>query len=979
MADCFSDLCMIDYDASEECPNIDVLFSLPSVPSSSCLLQNAFQKHPRLFNCCHINASSLQLHFDEFTFLFETCHPHCIAISETWMVPSLPDSIIGFKGYNLIRGDRIGKKGGGVAIYLRDDLKFKVIASATQCGRPEFLFIECIINHRKAMIGVVYKAPNVGFLCDIEDVIFQLAPLYADIIVLGDWNINALKDTPDRRHMFDMLETCTLSLLPLQPTHHLPDSSSSIDHIIVSQRQKAISFGQIPVTQISKHDLIYMSYSLRVPKYQPFKLTFRNFKHCNFDQLKIDAIAMPWSEIDCLPTLDDKVMRFNQLVNNVFDAHAPFKTVRITRPQAPWMTPQIQSMRRLRDASFSYYKRLGTEENFSRYKFFRNKLKQLIRNSKLKFYFNLSTSLNTKKTWKMLKASGIGKGSPPMPGALNLDDLNNFFASSISPNLADVQAVVEAITNLPRSELPLFTFKEVSSEAVRQAIHRVKSRAIGSDKISISMLLHINAATLRPFTGIINSSLTSSVFPSPWKDALVRPLPKNSKPVCSSDFRPISLLPAMSKCLEYIAYDQLAEHLQEHNLLDPFQSGFRSHHSTCTALLRVVDDARLAIDNKKLTLMVLLDFSLAFNSVNYDILLAKLQRYNNLSESALSWVKSYLNERHQTVVGNDSSQSSVITLSNGVPQGSVLGPLLFSLYIQDVRDCFRFCKYHCYADDIQLYYHFSPSDTLLAFQHVNDDLSRILSWSRKNLLAINPGKCQAIVVGSQKMLNFFNSEPCPPLMLGGSIIPLSPTVKNLGIIIDQTLSWKAQVMSVRKKVFYCLHSLRRLKNVLPDKLRNRLIQSLVFPHFDYCDSLFSNLSVNLQRLLQVAQNNCIRFCCNIPYMDRVTPYYLHLSWLKLDGRRKLHQGVLTYKILHQLAPPYLSLNFNCLSNRRYNTRGVNPLAMPVHRTHTFHSSFIVSSTSLWNSIPRVVRDSPTIATFRTRFKEHLLRTAMLQL
>lgn len=968
MASSFNELCSIDISSAPDAC-LDPLLSLPPVPSPSSLLERALSSHPRLSHFCHVNACSLPSHIDEMTFLFENRLPVGISVVETWLSPSLPDALVRLPGYNLVRTDRQGKRGGGVALYLRDDLKYKIIASAGQCGRPEFLFVETKISCQQVLIGVIYKPPNVGYLNDIEDIIFQLAPIYTDIIIMGDWNINVLKNSPDVRHMREILSLTNLELLPLLPTHHLPDSSSQIDHIIVSKRHKAASFGQIPVVEISKHDLIYVSYSLKAPKYQPFSLTFRNFKRCNVDNLKAAALQLPWDQIDSLAHIDDKLAQFNQLTLGIFDIYAPLKTVRITRPKAPWLTPHIQGLRKIRDASFSVYKQDNTSTNFERYKYFRNKVKQQIRNSKLKFFYNLSSSLNTKKTWKVLKASGIGKQSASHVVGHDLNLLNTIFAATQTPNMVAVRQTISEIFSQPRPPVPVFSFRQVSSNEVLKAANRIKSKAVGSDGISIQMFSLISQASLPALTSIINQSIRDSIFPSLWKNAHIRPLPKKSKPTCPSDFRPISILPALSKCLEYIALDQLESHFRDNKLHDSCQSGFRSNHSTCTALLRIADDCRYAMDRQQLTIIVLLDFSLAFNSINFDILGAKLQHFYNLAPSATAWIQSYLNGRQQRVLGDESMMSDSILLRNGTPQGSVLAPKIFQSAISDIGKCFLSCKYHCYADDIQTYFHFNISETDNAFLKINDDLARVLEWSEKNLLKLNPVKCQAVVIGTQSMLERFRSRPHPDIRLGESIIPLSPSVKNLGVMFDSKLSWSDQVSAVCKKVFGSLHSLHRLKNFLPQKLKIRLVQSLIFPHFDYCDSLYSSLSVHLQGRLQRAQNCCLRFCCNTPYRERVTPVYLSISWLKLDGRRSLHQATLIYKILHNSAPEYLSCDFIPLSNR--NARRDDLLSIPRHTTQIYHNSFLITSINLWNSIPRDIRSSPSISIFKARFRRYL--------
>lgn len=298
-------------------------------------------------------------------------------------------------------------------------------------------------------------------------------------------------------------------------------------------------------------------------------------------------------------------------------------------------------------------------------------------------------------------------------------------------------------------------------------------------------------------THIFNASIMTGSYPSLWKMALVKPLPKSNTPSTVNQYRPISILPTLSKALEHIVHGQLTNYLDEHKLLDDYQSGFRHGHSTTTALLKVTEDIREAMDMDEVTALTLLDFSNAFSSVDIDLLLAKMKTLH-LSDNTLSWMDSYLRDRQQCV-SLDNQFSQWRCTKAGVPQGSVLGPLLFSIYINDVSKNLRYCRYHLYADDLQLYIHSRPNTINESIDKLNCDLATVSTWAANFGLALNPSKTQAIIIGHKRLVNSLNNSNLSVVTLNNTLIPYSSVVKNLGFFFDNNLSWNFQVKETIKK------------------------------------------------------------------------------------------------------------------------------------------------------------------------------------
>lgn len=930
-------------------------------------LDSLLQLHSSSFHVVHINAQSLLQHYDYLRIMFQSQLVHVISVSETWLKPSLDSQLVYLPGYVLYRNDRTGKGAGGVGMYVREDLHVKHVDSSPSDyhSMSEFLFLEISFSHNKLLCGVIYKPPGVdNNFNDYESCLFHLVPKYEHIIISGDHNSDLLSDKTESRHVRVMYESCQLNILPFQPTHH----KAILDLLVVKDVNRVASHGQLSAPGFSYHDLIFLSYSLKTPKFTPKYITYRNLKNININNLLNDSSQVPWSDVQLLHTVDDKVNLFNVYLLSLYDRHAPLVTKRVTHPPSPWLTLDIRKLMRKRDRLYRRFKKTDNLTFLTRYKQLRNRVNQLIRNSKLRLAHTLCEETG-RTLWKKLRVWSVGKKVKPLPSELDPDLLNNHFCNSVpqADPLTVLNTVVE-LNLLPRPNFPEFEFLPVNSTQVKQALLSIKSNAEGCDGINIKLLKLIIEHILPSLTHIFNFSFSSGVFPDIWKHARIRPLAKVMTPTGVGDYRPISILPALSKVAEKLVCTQLTRYLSNHNLLDRFQSGFRNKHSTSTALTCVLDDLGIAVDSGLVSLLSLLDFSKAFDSVNFEILLAKLSSFN-LSNNVINWFRSYLFGRSQSVLVNNKS-SCLLSVSCGVPQGSVLGPLLFSIYLSGISSCFQHCSYHLYADDLQVYLSSSIDDFSHAVDKLNSDLQAVKRWSDGNMLTLNPSKCQVMIVGfPTSLIRVFNNSP-KPVIISDQIIPYErKSVKNLGVYFDPNLSWDQHTTHLCKKIFSILHYLNKLKYLLPVSVKAKLIQSLVIPVVDYCDVVFAGLSVKNSNRIQKVFNTCVRFIFNSKRRDHITPLLKQLSWLKLTHRRSLHSLSFLHNISSNNSPVYLTDRVNKLSTDRNGTM----FEIKRHTTLLYSSTFVVRAVREWNNLPREIRSLPQLNKFKTAVHNHYIQ------
>ncbi|KAI5747281.1 hypothetical protein M8J77_013016 [Diaphorina citri] len=951
-------------------PSQSDLSDADDVISSNDLLKERLEPFSGKLTLCHLNFHSLRstTKFEEFTRLFDASGLDVICITESWLDPSIPDSEVSLPGYRVVRNDRQGKSGGGVAIYFNNSFTFKVLESSSPVYNeaPEYIIMELVINTCPILLAVVYHPPRAGDLSQFEDSLELVLPHYSHRLICGDFNVDLLTSSPKSISLKSMFSTLNLNILPLQPTHCTRTSSSLLDLLIVGDLQDVLSFGQLPVG-CSDHDLIYLAYSLFPTKHKDRVITSRNFKKFNSSQFLHDACAANWDQIYSLENIDDKLSCFNDLVLTLFNKHAPFRTFKASRPPAPWMTTDIKRLLNRRDRARRRFARTGSAQHFEAFRYARNKAKQAIRTAKLRHTHELFPSNlpikkfheNIKKIRPKIKEDNVDTDP---------DALIGFFSSIPQPDQSVVDATCSHYSSVSPPDTPLFEFKEFTYSDLAKHLKKGNPSSMGYDQIPLSFLT-IMLDTIAPvILHIFNLSIRQKVFPSLWKKGLIRPIPKVKKPSNPSDYRPISLLCSLSKVLERMVHHQVTTHLNSHNLLHSLQSGFRTGHSTCSALLKVSDDLQRSMDNKMASLLVLFDFSKAFDVVSHRILLSKLRTFG-FSENVILWFQSYLCGRHQCVLGAEGKRSRFLPVVSGVPQGSVLGPLLFCLFINDIHSCFRACRFHLYAviaDDLQLYFSFAVTDLPEAVSTVNSDIANLVTWAKKHGLLINTSKTKVLLIASPGIhRNRSLSSAC--IQVEGNALELVQSARNLGIFINNTMDWSDEVNNVRKKVFGALWSLRRLKKFLSQNTRKLLIKYYVLPLFEYCAPLLNGITQEESLRLQRAQNACVRFIFNVRKWEHITPYFNRLQWLKVENRRKLLTLFMIFKILSTQSPPYLYEKFRFRDSIRTRDTRTHPLMLekPKCRTESYRSSFLPYAVDLWNLIPYPILNSLSFLAFKT--------------
>ena len=507
-------------------------------------------------------------------------------------------------------------------------------------------------------------------------------------------------------------------------------------------------------------------------------------------------------------------------------------------------------------------------------------------------------------------------------------------------------------------------------EDIHRIIQSIRTNASGVDGISVKMLKYCSPFLDQYVTHIINSCIETNYFPDQWKTSIGKPLSKIKDPLTFNDIRIISILPILSKVLEKVLYYQLFLHCVENDIIPDSQCGFRRDFSTSVALVGITDDIITSIDKKLNTALVLLDFSKAFDTVNHDLLLAKL-KYYGLLESSLNLVKSYFSNRFQKISSNNKYSEQVQILS-GVPQGSILGPLFFIIYTSDILKSLRHCKVRAYADDTQIYFHFNHHDYLNASACINHDLNTLKHLSLEHNLNLNPSKSFLMLFGSKNNVSFLRDNI--NIILNDVKLPIVSTAKNLGIILDSELRFKDYVKKIIQRSYLSLKILYNNRHILSFGLRKMLCESLVLSNFNYCDFIYGPCldAMDINRIQKV-QNTCLRVIFGLRKFDHISYTFKEISWLTMKSRRTLHLVTFFNKLLSNPVLP-LSIKSKFVFRDNVHSRNIrfgNKITMPHHQSAMFQRSFTYNAIKIYNSLPNeflLLRSDQ----FKARYKKYLL-------
>jgi len=928
----------------------------------------------------NFNIRSFSSNVDNFlsfmrTFDFEF---HIFCFTETWFSSDeCTPSLAGFDAHHTVRCGR----GGGVSLYCSQLIESQKLEKQSFVDDDiEVCTVRIVTKPNSIIIIAIYRPPNgkVDVFCDrLSALINESSFAGGDIVLIGDLNINLLlSEVGDSNVELFTTMMNSLSFLPhitkptRFPTGCQAGTPSLLDHIWFNRLYPCIS--GIMISNISDHMpnfVIILNQDLGTPS--TTKIMFRD--HCESNmRIFLSKIGQCNNIIaDNGNDLNLLMESFHDRINEIYCESFPLKIKFLSRKRlsSPWLRGDLLSKIKLKSKYFKLLKLdLITNEFYNRY---RNMVTNSVRNAKKNYFracFERSQN-DCKQTWKIIKnlmnvnvtkskIKSIVVNDRIVSGDGEIADLFNRHFTNVAHKINDSipPPVGDPVENIVlQSDNSFFLFPVTKGELLG-LISKIKNSRYGINTIPTFIFKKAAYLLIDTITLLVNKSFSLGVFPNCLKYAQVVPVYKDGPASCIDNYRPISVLPMFSKIIEKCMYIRLVAFLDKFNLLSESQFGFRSGSNTSKAILKFMKFVYCALDERCHVLGMFIDLRKAFDTVDHNTLLRKMNRYG-VRGIANDWFKSYLSGRYQCVrVGNSKSDFAAITV--GVPQGSVIGPLLFLLYINDLPNISREACFSLFADDTTVAIRNENYSDLI--NAANSLLDRLCVWTKNNRLSLNANKSSSLLITNRR-----SDIQTPTLVtIGDSPLWFADSVKFLGVHLDRKLNFSHHVRFVSSKLSKTVGIFYRIRDLVPESLLISLYYSLFYPYLIYCVLVWGNTYDEQINSIVVLQKRVVRLITSESYLAHTDPLFYRTRILKFEDIYKLFVGVDMFFRRGSNSVEYPSHD--------YLTRNRNNALPSFHRLTLSQSSVDYQGPIVWNSIPSRVKACTNVNSFKKEFKDFLV-------
>lgn len=917
----------------------------------------------------HVNARSLRNKID----LFEAeCNDFdIVTVSETWLAdrPTTDrdtDTTLSIHLTNFhapVCLHRPDDPHGGVAIYVKNSLFLKPRPDLQVTGL-EAVWVETKLNHESILIGSFYRpsGAKVEYWNLVNESIDKANNQFKKFLVLGDFNEDWFSNPS--KHLLNILHVYNLHQLINTPTRITHATSTCID-LIITQTPGIVQKVDVLPAFCSDHSVpqVILKHANKSPS--AFKRTIYSYEKLDIDTFCFKLQTLNWHFIFMEHDIDTSCKMFTEKYFGIAKDCMPYKTVTVRTRNAPWMTKEIQLSLKHRNRLHKKAKQTNNPIEWDNFRNFRNRVTNHIRTRKEEYYCDLNEQINnpqqfgSKDWWKLvncfMKRKGIDQNEIPPIQIGDKTHYSNKSKADIFNDFFIQQATLEN-DNDPLPRIPYLTPEinnlELLIEDVLEVLKNLHgNKATGPDQIHNTLLRASADIIAKPLTMFFNRCLSEGKFPSLWKTAIVTPiLKKGNKGECTN-YRPISLLSCVGKTFERCVHKHIFHFLKQNDIITDSQSGFMPGDSTVNQLLCTYNYLCEQYDQSVTTQSIFFDISKAFDRVWHRGLISKLDSVG-IRGTLLNWFTHYLKDRKQKVVIKGES-SEERTVPSGVPQGSVLGPLLFIVYINDiVKDIQSNIK--LFADDTSMSFSSNEANRL---QHtLNIDLNTISEWSKNWKLTFNNTKTELLTIKR-------NQNPVLPLFFSQNILEEATHHKHLGITIQNNCKWDQHINNTAAKVKLLLNCLLSLKYKLNRKALETMYNSFILPILDYADIIWDNCTKQQADILENLHLEGLRTITGLVKGTSHAKLYTESGFCSLKERRERHKMIMFFKIIHGLTPQYLSNLLPPLIStvNPYHRRRPLDRIVPRFKTDIFRHSFFPSATDSWNKLPLTVQQNNSIS------------------
>ena len=906
------------------------------------------------------------------------------AMCETWLTDSAntTTAVVKNYGYEIFHEFRNDQRGGGVALIIKPAIRSSPLQSCHRFTSFELTMRLIKSEKCKTIIATMYRTGSLTSLFnkELDLLLSDISTRCDSFMVVGDLNIHFNK-RGIAKQVLDLFSSYGMKRIVTEPTHV---NGESLDQIFLYSMDDLVSCSELFIDSLhrlgSDHYPIYCDINLTLQKKYFKTITYRDINTMDTDGFNNDLYGL-LSNFNVSGSFKFTVKDLSESVSTILDLYAPFTTKHISIVNsAPWFDQEYRDLRKLRRSAESKKSRSG--KDYLHYKRLCKEANELACQKK-KAYFKKridNSSHKPRNLYKLVNKALDRKQISVFPdytedmGKL-VEDFNQYFTNKIDSIRDKIPATSDPDLTAGASTSQLFEFVPTDESEIRFIIEESGISCSQADILPQRLYKDSFESLLPVLVQLVNLSLSSGSMGG-VKLADIVPLVKDESldPNTLKNYRPVSNLTFLGKLIERVVLRRLNDHLSKNGLQCPEQYAYKKNHSTETLLIKIVNDVLIAADEKSATIIMLLDLSAAFDTVDHNLLLRILKLEIGIRGTALAWFTSFLKDRSQRVrLGRTTSES--ITICFGVPQGSVLGPVLFNLYLRSIYRVVQSLDFKIfgYADDHQIMKSFSASQQVLVLtQQLKNCFYIIEKWMAQFFLQLNQSKTKLIILGPSKVLK--EIEISGVSITSCTNIMFVPTVKNLGFIIDSKLNFHEQIKSLKKKCFHTLRNLRKIRCLLSEKDMKVVVNSLVMSCLDYCNALFIGAGEQQLNQLQLVQNAASKAITGKYKYDHIGDDLLNLHWLDIRKRIIFKVALMAHKSILGVAPVYMQDMF------KYSHHGhVLKLMTPFAFSRYGSRSFSYVAPRIYNRLPTIVTTSENLKDFKTKLKTYLFKLSTNEL
>ena len=872
-----------------------------------------------------INLQSINNKFQGLRDLVHNVDPTVICTQEIWKAnPGTDYSIRGFGKPLLRTRHTMGstRMGGGVGIWVKDDIDIEEIDITNKEGIFESNAVH-LPKHNLTILNI-YRPPGdeEPFIDLLLENLKKIKKKYmtSDLQVVGDFNIDLSLETNQSTELISSMLEFNLVQQVTAYTRVTKTSRSLIDHVYIKTKGQFKT--DVLITDLSDHyAVLSQRISTRINKAKTM-VTKRWFTKEAYENLQVILAATDWSPMDNMNT-DEAASYLEQQIIEASDIVAPIltKTIKIKKVNQ-WTTPGLRISLETNCRNYKSYKKLeklkkdATEER-NIYKAYKKVLSKVIAKAKQRYYKDLikEAGEDTKRLWQILNEmtdrkqikhkypTVFQKNGHNISDKKEIANLFNSYFASIGKQMADSQPDVPGFETHLKKVDSVFRLHTVAESHVKKIMQKQQPKlSCGIDTINNKLVKTCHEQLAKPMTIVINKSITDSTVPLNYKTARVIPLYKKGSPSDCGNYRPVSLLSALSKILEKVICKQLNEYLEKNNLLCQDQFGFRRKCQTTHVVQKLLNEVSDNANNNEVTIATYLDLSKAFDCIQYDKLYTKLY-YLGFDNRTIEWFKSYLSQRKQ-LTDLDGTHSDWEEVTLGVPQGSILGPILFLLYVNDINNSDKNANFDKFADDTTV---LTKGKTIEeASEKMNSSMKNIHLWFAQNKLNLNPTKTRYSIFKPNKNDKDINNDKL--VKIGDHHLQRvwrngkETAFKLVGIWIDEELTWGEHIEKTRKKINSALYGLSKTKKYLSRPNKTLLYMGLIQSHLTYGSPIWGHAKKTKLQPLRVAQKKAIRKIHNLEFRAHTHEHFIKSKILKLDDLLRYTTLTYIHSSIHETSP-----------------------------------------------------------------------------